>query len=83
MRERHDRKLSTGHNIQIRDKVLVSTRRMLKNRPGLLDPRFVGPFTVRNLFSNSAFAVETPEGTKKTYNITDVKRYYELCRCMA
>jgi hypothetical protein len=62
--------------------VIVSTRGMLKNRPGLLDPRFVGFFTVRNIFSNSALAVETPEVTKKTYNIMDVKRYYEACRYM-
>jgi hypothetical protein len=31
MKERHDRKHSTEHNIQIRDKLLVSTKRMLKN----------------------------------------------------
>jgi hypothetical protein len=55
---------------------------MLKNGPGLLDPRFSGPFTVRNIFSISAFAVEAPEGAKKTYNVMDVKKYYEPCHYM-
>jgi hypothetical protein len=57
MKERHDKKLSSRHNIQIGGKVLDSTRGMLKNGPGLLDPRSVGPFTVKNIFSNSVFVV--------------------------
>jgi GTPase involved in cell partitioning and DNA repair len=64
-------------DLKINNKVLIFTKKLIKNGPGIFDQRYIGLFVITGKVSSDTFHVKLQSGITKTYNIRALKEYHE------
>jgi hypothetical protein len=69
MSQTKNKKSISKTDLKINSKVLISTKKLIKNAPGIFDERYIGPFVITAKISPDTFCVKLQSGISKTYNI--------------